>query len=78
MLWSDIIFGSNVFSFVLIIFSYTVYTTPKNKTKQTQKQTNNCCLYNQLLLKSITVLLGRIYYWWWENTNKQDHANHGA
>ena len=38
MLWSDIIFGSNVFSFVLIIFSYTVYTTPKNKTKQTNKQ----------------------------------------
>ena len=78
MLWSDIIFGSIVFSFVLIILSYTVYTTPKNKTKQTHKQTNNYCLYNQLLLKSITVLLGRIYYWWWENTNKQDHANHGA
>ena len=45
MLWSDIIFGSNVFSFVLIIFSYTVYTTPKNKTKQTQ--TNKQLLFVQ-------------------------------
>ena len=47
MLWSDIIFGSNVFSFVLIIFSYTVYTTPKNKTKQTNKQTNKQLLFVQ-------------------------------
>ena len=47
MLWSDIIFGSNVFSFVLIIFSYTVYTTPKTKTKQTHKQTNKQLLFVQ-------------------------------
>ena len=51
----------------------------QNKTNtQTNKQTNNYCLYNQLLLKNITVFLGRINYWWWENANKQDHASHGA
>ena len=47
MLWSDVIFGSNVFSFVLIIFSYTVYTTPKNKTKQRTTQTNKQLLFVQ-------------------------------
>lgn len=46
MLWSDIIFGSNVFSFVLIIFSYTVSTTMKKQNK-TNTQTNKQLLFVQ-------------------------------
>ena len=45
MLWSDVIFGSNVFSFVLIIFSYTVYHPEKQN--KTNTQTNKQLLFVQ-------------------------------
>ena len=68
-----------IFLFFNHIQLYCFYHHEKqNKTKQTHKQTNNYCWYNQLLLKNITVFSGRINYWWWENANKQDHASHGA
>ena len=71
---------STVFSVFSIIFSYTVYTNPKNKTKQTTTQTNKQTNKQLLFVQSAPV---REYYGVFRQdvislVVGEDHASHGA